>query len=133
MSMSPREISGAVRSLCGDRRGSSAVEFAMILPAFVILLFGIMEFGRLLWTQNALHYAVEEAARCYTVATATCSDATHAKSFAASRSGLTFSNSTFTISSPSCGNQVSASYPFTLLVPYLQRTITLTAQSCYPT
>jgi Flp pilus assembly protein TadG len=121
-------------ALLSDRGGATAVEFSLILPAFLLLLFGIVEFGRLLWTQSALHFAVEEAARCATVDAANCGSASAVQSFAVSRAaGLGLQNSVFSLTSPACGNQVSASYPFQFvmaaLFPY---SITLTAQSCFP-
>ncbi len=123
-----------IGSLLSDRRGATAVEFSLILPALLLLLFGIVEFGRLLWTQSALHFAVEEAARCATVDAANCGSASAVQSFAVARAaGLGLQNSVFSLTSPACGNQVSASYPFPFvlatLFPY---SITLTAQSCFP-
>jgi len=44
-------------------RGSTAVEFALILPILLMLLFGIIDFGRLLYTQEVLNTAVREGAR----------------------------------------------------------------------
>ena len=123
-----------IGSLFSDRQGATAVEFSLILPALLLLLFGIVEFGRLLWTQSALHFAVEEAARCATVDAANCGSASAVQSFAVSRAaGLGLQNSVFALTTPACGNQVSASYPFPFvmatLFPY---SITLTAQSCFP-
>jgi len=46
-----------------NRSGAIAVEFAMIMPAFILLAFGVLEFGRALWAYNSLQYAVEEVAR----------------------------------------------------------------------
>ena len=40
-----------------------SVEFAMIALGFILLLVGIVEFGRLAWTNNVVGYAVDEAAR----------------------------------------------------------------------
>jgi Flp pilus assembly protein TadG len=48
-----------------DRAGSTAVEFALILPAMALFILGLFEFGRLFWTQNMLQFAVEEAARAW--------------------------------------------------------------------
>ena len=125
------------RALCAafaDRRGGMAVEFALVMPIFALLLFGIVEFGQVLWTQSALHFAVEEAARCATVDAANCGSVSAVQSFAVSRAaGLGLQNSVFSLTNPACGNQVSASYPFPFvmatLFPY---SITLTAQSCFP-
>ena len=122
-----------LRRLLRDHAGAAAVEFALVVPAFLMLLIGVMELGRLMWTQNALHYAVEEAARCSAVDTNICSSTSTAQSFAAGRSGLAFATSVFTVTKTSCGWQVSASYPF-LFVGFLSEySVTLHAQACYPT
>ena len=62
----------------GDRMGGAMIEFAMAMPVFVMLLFGIFEFGRMLWIQNALHYLVQQAARCATINVTLCGDGTSA-------------------------------------------------------
>jgi len=46
-----------------SQRGASAVEFAVIAPLFVALLFGIVEFGLILYTQSMLTNASREGAR----------------------------------------------------------------------
>ena len=46
-----------------DDRGAIVVEFALILPILLILLFGIIEFGRAYNTQIALQGAAREGAR----------------------------------------------------------------------
>jgi Flp pilus assembly protein TadG len=121
-------------SLCRARLGATAVEFAFVLPAFVLVVFGIEEVGRLFWTQGALQYAVEQAARCAAVNSATCGTSAQIKAYAASQTpGMTISSSDFTASSPSCGHQVQASYAFTSLVPQLvPLSVTLSVQSCHP-
>ncbi len=45
------------------RNGNSAVEFALVLPLFLLLTFGVLDFGRLFWTQETLSYALREAGR----------------------------------------------------------------------
>lgn len=44
-------------------RGQSLVEFALVLPFFAILLFGIIDLGRYVYTANTLGNAVREGAR----------------------------------------------------------------------
>ncbi len=46
----------------GDR-GQAIVEFALILPVFLILLMGMLEFGIVFDHRNAMAYAVREGAR----------------------------------------------------------------------
>ena len=44
-------------------RGQSLVEFALVLPIFAIMLFGIIDFGRYVFTANSLNNGAREAAR----------------------------------------------------------------------
>src|ERR1700691_95763 len=46
------------RRLAGDCRGVAAIEFAICAPILLVVMFGIIELGRIMWTQNALHYSV---------------------------------------------------------------------------
>ena len=48
-------------------RGQSLVEFALIVPIFLVLLFGMLEFGRAWMTKNILTGAAREAVRLYAV------------------------------------------------------------------
>lgn len=59
---------GAVRRrgasrLIRCRRGSVAVQFALMVPIMLTTLFGTIELGRLGFTQMALQHAAEEATR----------------------------------------------------------------------
>lgn len=130
-----RRRAGIVAPACRFARneaGNPAVEFGLLAPALMLFIFGVAEGGRLLWTVNALHYSVQEAARCASVNKTTCGSPTQIQSFAAGRSGATFSSSVFTATVVSCGNQVSASYSMPLNIPFMAHSIALTAQSCYP-
>ncbi len=46
-----------------DERGSSSVEFALVLPALMLVLFGIVEFGRMFMVHQMLGSAAREGAR----------------------------------------------------------------------
>jgi len=45
------------------RRAHSLVEFALVLPVFFLLMFGILDFGRLFFTKVTLENAVRQAGR----------------------------------------------------------------------
>ncbi len=45
------------------QRGQTLIEFVIILPALLLVLYGIIEFGRLLYTYSAVVTASREAAR----------------------------------------------------------------------
>ena len=46
-----------------ERRGAAVVEFALVVPVFVALLFGMIEFGRMVMVQQVLTNASREGAR----------------------------------------------------------------------
>ena len=46
-----------------EERGSTLVEFAIGATVFLTVMFGVIEFGRALWTHNALADAARRAAR----------------------------------------------------------------------
>jgi Flp pilus assembly protein TadG len=117
--------------LWSDRRGAQAVEFALIAPSLLLLVLGGMEFGRLLWTVSALHMSVEQAARCG--AMGLCTTGTAPAYAAAVVPQLQFGSSTFTVSKPSCGFQVSATYTYTFIASGLfPVNPTLKALACFP-
>ncbi|HYM04783.1 MAG TPA: TadE/TadG family type IV pilus assembly protein [Stellaceae bacterium] len=120
------------RRLFRDASGATAVQFAFILPMFVVVIFGIIESGRVMWLQNALSFAVEGAARCAAIDTKNCGTAAQVKSWAASQSGATFPTSTFSLSTAACGKLVTANYGVNLLIPEVTPALTLTAQACHP-
>lgn len=129
-------------SLLANEEGTNAVEFALVVPLLVTLLFGIFEFARAVFVQGMLDYAVEQAARCASVASATtCNSTSATASYAAGlTSPLNIPAGDFTASVQSCGNQVAASYNFAFVGTFaliggkavLPSSVTLTASSCYP-
>lgn len=57
-----------MHKLIHDRSGSSAAEFAMVLPLLLIFLLGIVDAGRWLWTFNRAEKAAQMGARFAVVA-----------------------------------------------------------------
>jgi Flp pilus assembly protein TadG len=119
-----------------DRRGATAVQFALIATPLLLFLFGIEETARIMWTQAAINMAVEEAARYSSVngAAGNCTAAGTVATYAATRAwGLSIPSGDFTATSPACGCQVTANVPFTPIVPKLvPYTLTLNASACFP-
>ncbi|WGR90737.1 pilus assembly protein (plasmid) [Bradyrhizobium sp. ISRA443] len=118
-----------------DQRGTSAVEFALIAPVFFLFVFGIIACGLLFWTQIGLQHGVEMAARCASINTTVCpnSNPSAITNYAMQQAlGVSLPASTFTYSTPACGNQVSATYTFTFPSILNLNPLTLTAQACFP-
>ena len=57
-----------------ERRGVSAVEFAIIAPLFVLLILGVIEFGRAMMVKQIITNAAREGARRAIIETATESE-----------------------------------------------------------
>lgn len=52
-----------MRSIVRDSRGQSVIEFALVLPILLLLVFGVTEFGRAWMTMNVLTAAAREGCR----------------------------------------------------------------------
>lgn len=141
------------RSLAHDRRGAAAVEFACCATVFMLMLFGIIDAGRLYLAQHALDFGVARAVRAAVVngshaatPTAICSVAikTFQKSVAPALGTLsptvtlTPADSTTgevcTLSSTLTADTgsavaVAASYQWTPVTPLMPASITLSASS----
>ena len=126
-------VSDRLAALAKECHGATAVETAIVLPVFLLLLFTIVEAGLLFWTQSTLQFAVEAAARCAAINTSLCGTTSQIQSYAATQAyGMSISSASFTVSTPSCGYQVSISYPFTTFISDVYSgTLTLNASSCY--
>lgn len=62
------------RKKCREEDGQSMVEFALILPIFLLILCGIIDFGWLFYNQLSLNNACREGARYAVVHTAENAD-----------------------------------------------------------
>lgn len=120
-------------------KGSVAVEFAMVSILFLGFLFGIIEFGRLFWTMNALQYAIESTARYALVNEDATNDDLEAYAID-SMSGVANSNNltittTQTMISGISFIEVDGTYVFTTMLPFISDslgTYNMTAQSRIP-
>ncbi len=133
-----------------DRRGSTAVEFAILAPVLLTLMFGGLEYARLLWTWQALQITGDETARCVAIGNSACAAASTYAVTTATNNGaiglvaanVQIANQPPAITKASACNrpagttevQVTLSLPFSsvagTLIPALRQT--LTTSSCYP-
>jgi Flp pilus assembly protein TadG len=136
--------------------GASAVEFALIMPVLLMLIMGVFEYGRYLWTVNALQQTVTLTARCAGLlstttggipgcATSGTFDGAKTKAYAeqlAGAYGVALTDSNLTVSnSATCNSlagfsQVSLNYTFTTFVPAVVKPMangyTINASACFP-
>ena len=117
-----------MRSDAGTERGAAIVELAIVLPILVLLLFGIIEFGRGYNAKVELTAAVREGARAAALSTG---DPVVATKDAAPGLDTTTIVVTVVEACPSTGignASVRATYPFTYAIPFFgTRTVTVNA------
>jgi len=121
-----------IRRALPDRSGTAAVEFAMVLPAFVVLIVGAIWTAQLLYAASSLRYAVEAAARCAAINTTTCSSNATTQTYASGKYfGPGYPAPTFVASSAACGQNVTGTATFTLNTGVTSISIPLSASACF--
>ncbi len=121
-----------ISRLRGNQAGSTAVEFAIILPCFLALTFGTINLCVALFANTALHYAVDDAARCMSVKTTICDSPADTQSYASSHYNGPRLSPTFTATTASCGSQVTGTATFQANVILTSISVPLSATSCFP-
>ena len=61
--MSPNQIRPKETLIVDQQRGQSVLEFAMVLPLTLLIVFGVIEFGRAYYQYNTLTKAIRDGAR----------------------------------------------------------------------
>jgi Flp pilus assembly protein TadG len=116
-----------------DERGTTAVEFAIVAPVFILLVIGTLYMCIALFTVGSLHYAVEEGARCASVKSTLCTDASTTLAYTKTHYFGPGTMPTFTYAAAtSCGQSVSASLNYTMNLGVSQFTIPISATACFP-
>jgi Flp pilus assembly protein TadG len=133
-----------LRAATSARRGTAAVDFAMVSVVFLPLCFGIIELGIVLWVQNSLQAAAELTARCVATQNTACSDA---KSYAVTTasawlpSGMVKVADVTVWTGASCNGSpgtavivtITRSYWGGTNLPPLFQSLTTSASSCFAT
>lgn len=132
------------------RRATTSVEFAICALAMTMIVVGVVEYGRLVWTSEVLQEAAAEGARCMGLRAASCASSgaysasnttNYVVSLATSR-GVAITNANVALSNAAvCGgasgfSQVSISYDFTTVAPALLTNLAggfiVPASACFP-
>ncbi|WP_396592612.1 TadE/TadG family type IV pilus assembly protein [Brevundimonas sp. R86498] len=74
-----------IHGLLRDRRGATAVEFAMVAPLLIAVILMVIEGNRFLWTSQAIQEAASHAARCVAIGSPDCDTDVEASAFALQR------------------------------------------------
>ncbi len=117
------------------------MEFGLVLPLLMMLLLGLIDASRLLWSYTTLLEAVQVSARCAAVDAKDCGTLAQVQAHAAQAAwGLQLASSAFTVTTPACGIQVNGTMIYNFITPWfyvaepfgLDNTVTLNAAACYP-
>jgi Flp pilus assembly protein TadG len=119
-----------VRRLLRDLRGATAAEFALILPALILLTLGTINLCLMLYTVVTLHFAVEDAARCASVSL-TCPTAAATETFAAAQYKGPTLTPTFVATSDTVSNTVTGTASYVFSTGLTSTTIPLSAKGSY--
>lgn len=91
--------------LIKQQQGQSLVEFALLVPMLVVILFGTVEFGRLWMTMNVLTGAAREGAR---VAAVTAPNTAQVQTAVNNvLTGANITGATVTVAGPNAANSVT--------------------------
>jgi Flp pilus assembly protein TadG len=131
-----------IRALLRNRRGASAVEFALIAPVLIAFILLLIEGGRMLWTQQALQEVASATARCMALGVEGCETPAAAAQFARARGperGVSLAAATVTpLANQTCNGEggmtrVAIVLPFRIAGGLLPGGPSeLDASACYP-
>lgn len=102
-----------------NRRGASAVEFAVVAPVFLLLVLGMVEYGRMVMVQQVITNATREGARAAALDGATNDSVTDVVVEFGQQASITINPSDVTVTPSDPGNaafgepvEVEVSLPF---------------------
>ncbi len=114
-------------------RGATAAEFALILPALVLLTIGSINVSIMMFAVSQLHFAVEKAARCVAISSTLCpTPTTYAQSL---YKGPTLTGLAFTKPASSCGSngaQILGTGTYNFVTGLANIPVNLSATACHP-
>jgi Flp pilus assembly protein TadG len=117
-----------------NNRGATVVEFALVALPVLTFMMGIIQTCYLVWVDNLLQTAVDAAARCGAIDSATtpCAGSSNQQMISAARTVFApLTGASFTANTANCnGSGLVGTYSMSIAFVV---NLTLTAQSCYPT
>lgn len=130
--------------LLRDRRGVTAVEFALVAPAFMMFMFLIIDGARAVWTYQTLQEVASNTARCAALGVTGCKTAPEVQSYAVARAaatGVKLTAGAVTLTSAATCSSVAGMTKVAIASSYQGATTkllpssvsTLSTESCFPT
>jgi len=110
-------VAGRLPGIRAKDRGAAVVEFALLLPVLLLLLFGIIDFGRALNAQITITQAAREGARLVALNQPNVVSRTQAAAVGLGGVSVTVVTSCPPNAGPGVNADVKVSYPFTFVTP----------------
>ena len=102
-----------------NRRGATAVEFGIVAPVFLLIVFGIIEFGRAMMAWNEASQALSRAVRTVYIDPSESPDEVAARLRTyLSDDGVLSVTAASTIISEVNYMKISAGFPFQMIIPF---------------
>jgi Flp pilus assembly protein TadG len=118
-----------------NQKGTTAVEFAIIAPVFLLLILGTIGLCFALFLVGSLHFAVEDGARCASVNAIRCGNPASIILYTQSRYMGPNVSPTFTPATGTCGissNSVTGTVNYTMDIGFRKFVIPISATACFP-
>lgn len=133
-----------MRRLFCDGSGVTAVEFALVAPAFMMFIFLIIDGARMTWSYQALQEVATSSARCAALDATGCKTSSEVKDYAVARaaaSGIKLTTDAVTLSSAATCYSVAGMTKVVIASAYQGATTKLlpsalsmlNIESCFPT
>jgi len=133
-----------MRRLLSDRRGVTAVEFALVAPAFMMFMFLIIDGARAVWTYQTLQAVATDSARCAALGVTGCKTSSEVQTYAVNRAngyGVGLTSGAVTLTSAATCSSVAGMTKVAISTSYQGATTkllpspmtTLSTESCFPT
>lgn len=125
----------AFACLSDPERGATALEFALIAPVLLLLVFGGIEGGRLLLVRAALQHGIGHAGRCVSISPDACAtSATVAATISDNMRRIValeeVAAEDVVLARAPCGLRISVSLPYRPLLLRIDQSLTIRAETC---
>ena len=118
-----------------DTVATTAAEFALVVPFFLLIVFGTINLGITFSAVSQVHYAAERAARCLSVNApnyVVCAPGTINTYARGYYKGPPLTGLAFTTTADTCGTKVTGRGDYQLVTGFSGTAISISAKACYP-
>ena len=112
--------------------GATAIEFALVGPVFLMMVVGGIYACMMMFSMGSLQDAVQQAARCWSVNTTVCTDASSTQTYAQSHYYGPAVSPSFTATLANCGHSVTGTISYSFNMGQSMTTVPLSATACFP-